>query len=775
MPGPGPADSSAALHHDAARQLQRVTWAWAAALALLAALLCWLPLFHLLGFEFALALTLAVGPAAAHLGVRSPSWAAAARRSLLLLVPPLLLITLNALRVRNCNPLEGLRLYVLLTAAGAVVAAGWGRAAAVVWGARGRALAVVLGLGVVSALWAVARFLIDPQISVCGAAFGWWPGALYDEGLGVPGFLPWARLADLVGAAFALGGAHLWSALRRGDRLGPPAVVWGLAGVAALAMLGARVELGYHQDRATLERALGGHVVGGPLDLHFAAEAYDESEVRQLREDLEFRVHQLERFFGLAPASEPLRVYVYASRAQRRRLMGAHHVSIAKPWLAEVHLVRPSYGESIVTHELAHVVSARFGGAPLGMPARWGVVPLMGLVEGAAVAAEWQRGSLTPHGWAAALRRLDLAPDPAAILETSGFYHQAAGRAYTVAGSFARFLIDTEGAARFRAVYRHGDFVRAYGHPLSELVQRWERFVDGQPLSEADVELARLRFRRPAIFRRVCAREISRARDVARRLQDRGQRLEALALLGRVCAWEPGDPGHLSRLFDVQRDVGLFSDARWTGSQLLEHRAASATLKAQMLERLGDLDWGREQHAHAEASYAEALTLHPSEGQRRSLHIKLWALGQPALAESVRGYLTGTERVERDAALVTLALRTPPAGVAPAEQLYLVARALHLRRDWLGAVTQLDRALQAGLAPAALRDEAQRLRAVALFFAERTAEALAGFEALSHQAARPGLRSLAADWAQRCRWVAARRAVAGGSGSAALDTGTPLE
>jgi len=748
-------------------------WAWAAALAALAAVLCLIPLFNLLGFEFALALTLAVSPAAAHLGTRSPSWASAARRALLLLLLPLALVALNSLRVRNCNPAEGARLYVLLPVAGAVVAAGWGRAAAVALGAPRRAYALVLVLGLGSAAWAVARFLLDPQISVCGAAFGWWPGALYDEGLGVPRFLAWSRMSDLAGVALALSSAHLVRAARLRRSLLAPAVVASLAGVATLAFWVGRVELGYHHDRRSLERALGGHVRTAALDLHYPASAYDDSELGLLVQDLEFRVRQVEGFFGLPASDRPLRVYVYGSRAQRRRLMGAHRVSIAKPWLREVHLMRPAYGASIVTHEVAHVVAARFGGAPLGMPARWGVLPLMGLVEGAAVAAEWQRGVLTPHGWAAALRRLELAPNPVALLDSAGFYGHAASRAYTVAGSFARYLIDTHGPARFRQVYRDGDFQQAYGASLPELVRRWEGFVDQLPLEADDVELARLRFSRRAIFRRVCAREISRARDEAERLGHQGRHAEALAVLGRICSWDPGDPGHLSRLFDVLRDAGLDDDARHTGARLLDHRGASATLQARTLERLGDIAWGGGGHERARAQYLEALALHPTQGQRRSLDIKLWALERPAVAEAVRAYLSGRSRDERMAALLSLGIRVPAAGSADAPLLYLVARALYLREDWPGASEQLTRALEAGLVSAPLRDEASRLHAEALFRAGRYQMAHEVFTGLAATASRSGLRALAADWAERCRWVA--RGPASGPAGAALDRAAWVE
>ena len=103
--------------------------------------------------------------------------------------------------------------------------------------------------------------------------------------------------------------------------------------------------------------------------------------------------------------------------------------------------------------------------------------------EGFAVAADDPiQGELTLHQWAAGMRRQKLAPDMRKLMGTEGFYQSAPSRAYTVAGSFLRFLADTYGAEKVRVLYAHADFQQAYGRPLNDLVTEWERYVDALPL-----------------------------------------------------------------------------------------------------------------------------------------------------------------------------------------------------------------------------------------------------------------------------------------------------
>ncbi len=754
---------------------RRLPWARALGSSGLAALLCFLPLSHALGFEFALAMTLVVAPLAAWGGVRSSSWARGAGEALLLLVPPLVLISLNTLRVRNCNYGEGLRLYLLLPVAGAIVAAGYGRAAGLVFGPAHpwRATAAVWGLGLLSLGAALLGFWREPQIFFTGAAYGWWPGALYDEALGVPPLLAWSRLADLAGAAVFVGVARLlraWRAPRWADLAGAllPLLLWG-------ALFSQRNELGYTQDRGSLERALGARLSAPGLELVYDRTRYDSRESARLLEDLRFRLQQVERFFGLPPAARPLRVYVYGSREQRRRLMGADRVSVAKPWSYEVHLLRPAYGDGIVSHELAHAVAARLSASPLGLPVAWGVLPRMGLVEGAAVAAEGERGELLLHGWAAAQLALGLAPSLSSILEAQGFFAQAPARAYVAAGSFVRWLVEQRGPAAFANLYRGQTFEASYGQSSSELEAAWLEFLRAWPTDATALEVARRRFERPSIFRRACAREVARASQEVGRLSGAGREEEALALQQRVCNFDPGDPGHLLTLLDLHIAAARWGEARAVAEQALAHPALAAVQRSATLERLGDVAWQEDALAAAQRDYAAALALPRDEAGRRSLGVKRWALLQQGeLGRALRRYLL--DPAGREAALVALALA---AGEGRGEGVldYLLGRALLQRDDEAGAASLLARARAAAPLPAVIGAETLRLLGISLYLAGRPEAALEPFTALAALQPATGVAAAAQDWIARCRWRLAlppSPAALGGNSTTAGAVGPPM-
>src|SRR5690606_14520895 len=133
----------------------------------------------------------------------------------------------------------------------------------------------------------------------------------------------------------------------------------------------------------------------------------------------------------------------------------------------------------------AHLVTGTIGRPPFGVTAvLGGLLPVQGLVEGAAVAADWPTGELTVHEQARAMRVLKLAPPLPRIMSATGFYGESASRAYMYAGSFVRWLVEERGAGAFARVYRDGDFHAAYGTALPALVAEWEAWLDGEPLSE---------------------------------------------------------------------------------------------------------------------------------------------------------------------------------------------------------------------------------------------------------------------------------------------------
>ena len=118
-----------------------------------------------------------------------------------------------------------------------------------------------------------------------------------------------------------------------------------------------------------------------------------------------------------------------------------------------------------------------------------------------------------------------------------------------------------------RALYRSGgDFAGVYGQPLAELERQWRAFLETQPLDASERARARERFRRPAIFAKVCAR------DLAARVGEARGRLyslpdEAVDSAGRsICQDDPGEPSYRLDLAEALFTSGDFA-GRWREAQ----------------------------------------------------------------------------------------------------------------------------------------------------------------------------------------------------------------
>ncbi len=722
--------------------MDRRTLCWAAALALLATALCFVPLLGRLGFEASLVLCLAAALPAADLGARAPSLAVGARRALLVLAAPIVVLALDGLRVKVCDWWLALQLTALLPGVGVVVAATWGRAGRVLLGGPVRGLLAALAAGLASLAHTVWLLYAEPPVFAYDPVLGHWPGALYDEALGVPAPLVPARILHVLAALAALAVAQLLAApVRRrtepGLLLPPPAL---LAAVAVVHASGPSQN--FRHASGTVVAALGRTVRAEGATLH-ADRSLSDDDIAALLDDLTWRRRELGDALGMTPGELPVpEVFAYASRAQRRRLMGADVTTIAKPWSHQVHLARPEPGSVLVAHELVHVLAADLAGPVTGLPWRDGL-PVMGLVEGLAVALAGKDRGPGLHEAVAGMRRAGVAPAPAALLGLTGFYAQPGSRAYAVMGSFVRFLLDRHGPGPLREAYRTGDLAGAVGAPLSDLTREWEAMVDALPVPPDLLARAELLYRRGAVFERVCPHEVAlRRREAAGRSDPRA----AVRAWESIVAWDPGDPGHLLNLAAARLDADDPAGAAEAATRCRESPAAPAALRTAAELRLADLAWLEGRRDEALAAYRGARGRAGAGWRERLVRAKLLAAERGEAGDAVRDYLL--ERVRSEVALLDLQAAAVE-GEGWGLPAYLLGRRLYGLSEWSRAAQWLARAAELGVGDPLLTGEDLRLLGRALHRAGRAQEAAAAFTRLWADAPTRGYQEGAAAWLGR--------------------------
>ncbi|MGC4115490.1 MAG: tetratricopeptide repeat protein [Myxococcales bacterium] len=627
--------------------------------ALAGSLLTRLPLFEVPGYELASAMGLLLAVAGAIAGFVSArqartappasalsAWLHAIAPCLATLLFPFLAAVVSALLSTRCSPWMGAPFYLVIPVPTVLLACAVG----VVLGLSVQR-AFVAGLAyfglvlatVAASLWPLWE---GPQVFALNHLVGYFPGPLYDESLPLEPRLLFYRALTLVWTALALLFAHGWldpqsgrlgSRYRRGKGVAAAMALLVLA--VALARL-FEFDLGLRTRHSDLAKRLDGTSETAHFVLHYP-KGKDALERRRLERDAEFKYERVVAFLGAAPAGK-IHAWFHENADVKRARVGAASTNFAKPWHLELHVHDEAFPHRVLRHEMAHDVASAFGAWPFGVSARLGVLVNVGLVEGLAVAADADTEELTAHQWAAAMRRLKIAPDIRNIVGPAGFYREAAARAYTLSGSFLRWLRDTFGAEKLRRLYRDGDFEAAYGRSLDSLANDWEAYLDRVELDERALHTAQLQFERGSVFDRPCAREMALLKAEADALRQADPE-RSLALYQRCADIEPKNPAYLRAQAEVRAGVRDWAGARAAWERILAMPEQPAGVQARALMGLGDALWWQGQPDEAKTAYEKALALHRDRGSDRTAFVKIEALGGPEADAAIRRYFDEPE------------------------------------------------------------------------------------------------------------------------------------
>ena len=687
------------------------------------------------------------------------------------LLTPLAIISLNQLRTPNCNYLEGLAFFGLLPMLSVVISSSIG----VSWGLlipRPKTATAVALLTIVGSLvWSVVRFYNSPAIFAYDPFFGYFPGSLYDEDVSLRAPLLWARAfhVSVAVALLALLAQFVdvhrvqlrWSARRKHTGALLILLICGAAG-SALAWGGGH--LGFNVATEDVVRTLGGVMRTEHFEI-FYPRTLDRKEADRLAEDHEFRYAQLSSFFGAAPPK--LRSFVYKTADQKRDLMGAANVYIAKPWRKEIHIQYKAFPHRVLKHELAHVFAGTYGDPIFGVSLGAYFVPNVGLIEGAATAVDWRSdGELTPHDQAALLVALNRAP-PIEDLFSIRFLHHASNRAYALAGSFCRYLIERFGIAKFATLYRNGGhFVEVYGQALPDLAHAWTLHIQEIKVPKWRIELAKEHFRRPSIFRRPCAHEIANLRREAEEAVTWHEHGRATEIQRTICRYDPDNPKHeLVFMRRLARSAG--ADAALAHrDRFLAHPMLNKPLLRRGLEMLGDYSWIKNKQANAQSYYAQALRLPAGSTGRRVVKLKNLAIqSADPLRRLLMSYLVIPLDRQRNAARdVHIAKRVAEVLQStrgyPIELrgigLYLLANRLISADECALALPVLRRCLQLNLPTQDFVLEALQYLGECSYKVGDWVRAASAFSRIETEAPGSGLRNTARDWLARVEWKKSR-------------------
>ncbi len=701
-------------------------WISAGAQLFLAILLAYTPLFNLLGYEFCVAMSLLVSVLSGPLGISAvrharadSSWLSIWFTALLAgwatSIPAFIVISLNALRIQNCNYAQGVVLFILLPLSTFVICSGWAVAIGIMFRRRFIAGAVF------AALWlAVAGFNIwevwsGPQVLSYNQLAGWIAGPIYDDviqpglpllmsrTMGLASSLALLLLSSWIDSRAMLKINHqkIWAALMFIAAMLSVYGLWAYSG-----------ELGFGRQSSTLDRLLPATTRTKHFIIHHSANL-DAAERDMLALEHEFCLHQIKQLLG-DYRIPPIDSWVFSDFSQKRKILGAGWTQYTKPWQPAIYINGASVPHSTLKHELVHAYASAFGSGPLAVSATHGIFINPGLTEGLAVAVDWPHsGRFAPHTWSAALKKIGKLPAIKNLFDPIGFWTASSSRSYTVAGSFVRFLLDTYGAETLERAYSAGTLDGVYPVPTAKLIEKWERFLDGINLPPWVEELARSRFSGKSVFYRTCAHEIAALRAKAEKYAYNKQFEKARKTFREILSHVPTDFSSRRALMAIDMKEHKTDEALAIAEQLISQKNLSSAQRTGMLSMMSDFMRRSGKLKRSVELQTKVLQAHLSDGSDRTAVVKIQAMSHPKTSKAIFELLDAG----KSSALVLLDLReTVIKEPLWSDAWYLLGRQLYNRKKYSRAFGYLWHAGILGLEHPSLAAENLRLLATSLYY-----------------------------------------------------------
>lgn len=458
---------------------------------------------------------------------------------------------LHLLHVRACAPFSQVPYFLLTAAMGALLAGAWAPMLALLVRrtARKRLAAVTLGIALPlgSAAVSLWRFYRSPMIFAYDPFVGFFSGTLYDT-IVAPGVALVTYRAGTIltlGALVAYAYTHVAS-----QRLVARFCLFVLAG-ASLAHTGYATKFGHASTSTSIADALGGRMEGTRCVVVYPR-TLRKAEAKLLLRDCEGQLFDVEAALGVR-APNVVTAYFFRDAEEKKRLMGAAHVYIAKPWRNEVYLQLGGFPHPVLGHELAHVVAGAVGRGPFRIGGRFGGYwPDPGLIEGVATAASPDEEDMTDAQWARAMKELGILP-PLRRIFSIGFLGENSATSYTVAGAFVDWLIQAHGRQALHRWYGGQSLDTVLALPWSTIEAEFLASLNTVVLPPQALAFAEAKFKRPGVFARACPHLVDETRGLADQSRDACDLENAKRLYDAVLARDPHD--YASQISRAQADA----------------------------------------------------------------------------------------------------------------------------------------------------------------------------------------------------------------------------
>ncbi|MGM0597560.1 MAG: tetratricopeptide repeat protein, partial [Myxococcota bacterium] len=312
----------------------------------------------------------------------------------------------------------------------------------------------------------------------------------------------------------------------------------------------------------------------------------------------EFYRQELNRFFQHSYPGK-VKIFLFDSIQQKRRLFGAHSVEVAKPWLSEIYITSRGLIHSSLKHELAHLWASMYGDDYFGISFvdAFGVfaLPNPGMIEGIAVAASFYSDGMSFHQKAKILHNLKIAV-PIRKIFSPEFFASSSARAYTQAGSFLRYLYEQRGPEKLFELFANGGvFAEVYETSPEKLEKDYLNFLKTIKVDEEIMAVMKAVFSHPPVHKSRCVHQVAREVQKARLAFGEKKFGKAIKLFQKAIDYDPKSL-YLKMYYLQAAQAGkYYKEAFAKARQIIGSSNDNPQLKARAVLTLVEIYWFRKE------------------------------------------------------------------------------------------------------------------------------------------------------------------------------------
>ena len=524
-------------------------------------LICtFLPLTNTLGYEFAFVISVIASLGAGHIASLYPSRIRAQkapfpgsdktavklffhtlRLTSLLVIIPLAINLLNGLRVPQCNIHDGLLFYTLMPVISLIFATTAGLFAGLFtpWRVVSALLFFALWTGTLA--YSVYQVYTTPAVFVFNHFWGYFPGVFYDTQISITNTIIIYQIYTLTIALAVfifinsfLNSTSLTLSFNKKAFSIKNIIIYILTGLSVTLFFINSSNLGFNTTAQKLKQQLSKKITFDNIELFFDP-SINNSVALKYSKDIKFSLYRINSILNIknSPKTQ-YNLFIFKNSSQKKAVMGAG-VSLAKPWLGDAYVTINKTPDFTARHELVHLVAANFSKGLLKLSGKlYGLIPDPPIIEGLAMAVAQTDDPLDLHHQARAMLDLNILPS-ISKMSGFGFFKEFAPKAYTAAGSFYLFILQTKGADTLKKLYQGISAKDATGKDTARLESEWRKYLSTLSMSDNEIAMARFKFDRPSIIATPCVHEVQKTNRLAQNKYASGNCTQYIHLLRKNC------------------------------------------------------------------------------------------------------------------------------------------------------------------------------------------------------------------------------------------------